>query len=101
MQELIFRGTPQLETERLVLRKLKSQDEGDIFEYASDDEVTRFMTWDTHKSIEDARGFINFTLGRYERDEAGEWGIVLKETGKLVGAIGFPWLLSANAPYFL
>jgi ribosomal-protein-alanine N-acetyltransferase len=91
MQELIFRGTPQLETERLVLRKLKSQDEGDIFEYASDDEVTRFMTWDTHKSIEDARGFINFTLGRYERDEAGEWGIVLKETGKLVGAIGFPW----------
>jgi ribosomal-protein-alanine N-acetyltransferase len=96
MQELIFKGTPQLEAERLILRKLQPQDEDDIFEYASDNEVTRYMTWDTHKSIEDARNFINFTLGRYERDEAGEWGIVLKETGKLIGAIGFVWFDMKN-----
>ena len=91
MEELIFKGTPQLETERLVLRKLTPQDDEDVFEYASDDEVTQYMTWNTHKSIDDARGFISFTLGRYERDEAGEWGIVLKETSKLIGAMGFPW----------
>jgi ribosomal-protein-alanine N-acetyltransferase len=88
MHELTFKGTPQLETERLILRKLNSQDENDIFEYASDDEVTRFLSWDTYKSIEDSRDYINFMLGRYERDEAGEWGIVLKETNKLIGAIG-------------
>jgi ribosomal-protein-alanine N-acetyltransferase len=91
MKELVFRGNPQLETERLVLRKLKPQDEGDIFEYASDDEVTRFLSWATHKSVEDARSFISFTLGRYEKDEAGEWGIVLQETCKLIGAIGIVW----------
>ena len=91
MEGLIFKGTPQLETERLILRRLVPQDEDDVFEYASDPEVPKFMPWDTHKSIEDARGFISFTLGRYERDEAGEWGIVLKETGRLIGATGFPW----------
>lgn len=89
MQELIFKGTPQLETERLILRKINPQDEEDIFEYASDDEISKFVTWDTHKSVDDTRKFIKFTLERYERDEAGEWGIVLKENQKLVGAVGF------------
>jgi [ribosomal protein S5]-alanine N-acetyltransferase len=96
MAELIFKGTPQLETKRLILRKLTLDDADDIFEYASDDEVTQYMIWDTHKSIEDARGFISFVLGRYERDEAGEWGICLKGTGKLIGAIGFPWCDTKN-----
>lgn len=96
MAELIFRGTPRLETERLILRKLTPGDADDIFEYASDDEVTKFMTWETHQSIDNSRSFIDFTLGRYERDEAGEWGITLKETGKLVGATGFAWFDSKN-----
>ncbi|NLN07685.1 MAG: GNAT family N-acetyltransferase [Firmicutes bacterium] len=91
MRELFFKGTPQLETERLILRKLKLQDADDIFEYAADKEVTRYLTWETHKSVEDARKFINFILDKYKKDEAGEWGIVLKETGKLIGSIGMPW----------
>lgn len=91
MDDLIFKGTPTLETNRLLLRKLTLEDAGDIFEYASDDETTKYMTWNTHSSIEDAKGYINFTLGRYEKDETGEWGIVLKESGKLIGALGFPW----------
>lgn len=90
MVELFFKGTPNLETERLILRKLTPQDDKSIFEYASDNEVPKYMTWNPHKTIEDARGFINFTLNRYEKDEAGEWGIVLKESNKLIGAIGFP-----------
>ena len=96
MAELVFRGTPELETGRLSLRRLAPGDAADIFEYASDDEVTKYLTWETHQSIENARGFINFTLGRYERDEAGDWGIILKETGKLVGATGFAWYDSKN-----
>lgn len=88
MNDLIFKGNPRLETERLILRKLVLEDAQDIFEYASDDQVTQYMTWNSHKSIEETLGFINYTLGRYERDEGGEWGITLKETGKLVGCTG-------------
>lgn len=96
MEELIFKGMPSLETERLLLRKLTLRDDRDVFEYASDDVLTEYMMWDTHKSIEDARGFINFVLGRYEKDEGGEWGITLKETGKLIGALGFVWVDTRN-----
>lgn len=90
MSEPFSRNTPQLETERLRLRKLLLGDAEDIFAYASDDEVTKYMIWDAHKTLEDSQGFINFTLGRYEKDDAGEWGIILKETGTLIGTIGFP-----------
>ena len=89
MAELVFKGTPQLETERLILRKLTLEDAQDMFEYASDDEVTQYLIWDTHKTIGDSQGFIQFTLGRYERDEAGDWGIVLREAGRLIGSVGF------------
>lgn len=91
MENLIFKGTPTLETNRLILRKLTLEDARDIFEYASDDETTQYMTWDTHSSTEDTKDYINFNLGRYEKDETGEWGIVLKESGKLIGALGFSW----------
>jgi Acetyltransferases, including N-acetylases of ribosomal proteins len=91
MAELIFKGTPQLKTERLILRKITPQDDRDIFEYASDDQVSRYLTWDTHKTLEDTRWFIQFTLGRYQQDEAGDWGIVWRESGKLIGTAGFVW----------
>ena len=66
MPDLVFKGTPQLETERLILRKLTLQDADDIFAYGSDPEVSRFMTWETHKSIEEARSFI-IILDKYEK----------------------------------
>lgn len=87
----IFNGNPRLGTQRLILRKLKFPDAEDIFEYSSDPEVTKYLLWDTHASIADSENFLRFTMGRYDNGEAGEWGIVLKDTGKLVGTIGFPW----------
>lgn len=79
---------PTLETERLILRKLKISDDKDIFEYAKDPEVSRYVTWEPHKSIEDARAFINWNLERYNKGEIGEWAIELKETGRVIGSIG-------------
>jgi ribosomal-protein-alanine N-acetyltransferase len=89
MDERVFKGNPTLETERLILRKLTMDDAEDIFAYASDPEVTAYMLWDTHATIDDSKNFIRFTLDRYEKDEAGEWGIILKETGRLIGCAGF------------
>lgn len=86
-----FKGNPRLETERLILRKIKYSDLEAIFAYASDPDVTRFLLWDTHKSLADTEHFLRFTMGRYENGDAGEWGVVLKDSKKLVGTIGFPW----------
>lgn len=89
MKESVFKGNPTLETERLILRKLNMKDAKDIFEYASDSEVPKYMLWNAHESIEDSKAFIRSKLSAYRKDEAGEWCIVLKETGKLIGCISF------------
>lgn len=94
---LKFCGNPTLETERLILRKLGISDAQDVFEYARYPEVARYTTWDAHKSVEDAKAFIIWTLERYKRDKAGEWGIELKKTGRLVGAMGFVQLDLPNS----
>lgn len=87
----IFSDLPELETPRLLLRKLKSEDAADLFEYASDPEVAKDVTWEAHRSIEDSRDFIDSVLRKYADKQTSEWGLVLKENGKLIGTCGFVW----------
>lgn len=85
----IFADLPLLETQRLILRKLRPADAADIHDYASDPQVSRFTTWDQHTSLADAHRFINFCLDRYQRREQAPWGVVLKAEDKLIGTLGF------------
>ncbi|MFU0799653.1 MAG: GNAT family N-acetyltransferase [Xylanivirga thermophila] len=56
-------GTQNIETKRLILRKIAISDAEDMFNnWASDNEVTKYVTWRAHKSIEDTRKIINFWL---------------------------------------
>ncbi len=87
----VFGDLPELQTPRLLLRKLKPEDAADMFEYASDPEVARDVTWEAHRSINDSRGFIDSVLKKYANKETSEWGLVLKESGKLIGTCGFVW----------
>ena len=42
-------GTEPIETKRLILRRFTTDDAEDMFNnWASDPEVTRFLTWPTH-----------------------------------------------------
>lgn len=84
-REDVFSNFPTLETERLILRKLRLEDAKDLFEYASDKEVTKYVTWEPHKSIEDSVNLIKFTHERYEKREGIIWGIVCKENKKVIG----------------
>ena len=84
-REDVFSNFPTLETERLILRKLHLEDAKDVFEYASDPEVAKYVTWEPHKSIEDSINLIKFTHERYEKKEGIIWGIVYKENNKVIG----------------
>ena len=47
--ELTHKGTIQLETERLILRRFTSADDTTMFNnWANDPEVTKYLTWQTH-----------------------------------------------------
>lgn len=85
----IFSDLPRLETERLILRKLRAEDDEAVFAYASDPEVARYVGWDVHRSIEDSRAYIDVTLESYANGDPASWGIETRDTGTLIGAAGF------------
>ncbi len=84
----LFADLPKLETERLLLRRMRPDDAEDMFAYASDPEVTRYVLWDTHRSVEDSRAFLRFATEGYERGDFGGWGLVLKASGAFIGTCG-------------
>ncbi len=91
--EDIFGNLPTLETDRLLLRKVKLEDAQDLFEFASDPEVTRFTTWTTHQSLQDSEDFLRSVLDKYARQTLADWGVVHKADAKLIGSCGFnTWL---------
>lgn len=85
----IFSDLPTLETKRLLLRRMRPEDAESMFSYASDPEVTRYVLWETHNSIEGSEGFIELAMEGYEQGNFGSWGVTLKETGAFVGTCGF------------
>jgi [ribosomal protein S5]-alanine N-acetyltransferase len=87
--EDIFSDLPTLETDRTILRKLRSEDEQDIFQYGSDDDVSRYTAWPTHRTMEDTRSYLTKVLQKYNHHAVAPWGIVDKETGKIIGTSGF------------
>lgn len=83
-------GTKTIETEKLILRPLTLNDAQAIFSnYANDPNVTKFMTWPTHESIEDTRTILRTWIGQYDHSDFYQWCIVLKENGNdPIGTIG-------------
>lgn len=88
---------PDIETQRLRLRRLTMRDAQDIFEYGSDPIVARHVLWSAYRNIGEARGYLRFMLRKYRMGEPASWGIELKQSGKIIGTIGFMWIQYDNA----
>ncbi|GIK39497.1 MAG: hypothetical protein BroJett011_33300 [Chloroflexota bacterium] len=58
---------PQLETERLLLRELKSTDAEAVYRYLSDPEVTRYLATPTHRSLKQTQDLLNFLVSLFEK----------------------------------
>lgn len=82
-------GSVTLETERLVLRGLRHEDAEVVFKnWASDEEVARFMRWNVHNDIEATRQWLKECEEIARDPRRYEWGIILKETHEPIGSIG-------------
>ena len=82
-------GTQRIETNRLILRPFTAEDAGDMYRnWASDPEVTRFLTWPAHKSEEITRMLLEDWVSRYGDGGFFQWAIEWKETGQVIGSIG-------------
>jgi ribosomal-protein-alanine N-acetyltransferase len=82
----------------MVLRPPSRDDALAIFErYASDPEVTRFLAWPRHQSIQETNAFLDFSTDEWERWPAGPYLIVLRENGQLLGGTGLGFHSSDEA----
>ena len=78
--------TPKLETERLMLRQIKTEDVDAIFNcWMQDEDVSRYMYWKASKDIKETQEFIRYELGNIENDKWYRWIIVLKQTDEIIG----------------
>ncbi len=78
----------ELTTERLYLRKIRSSDSERIFNcWASDEEVTKYLTWTAHQNIESLQMVVDIWLEDYKKADSYRYGIALLGTDELIGMI--------------
>jgi len=85
----LFDYSPVFETHRLSLRKLNLEDVNDYFEFASNPLVTTYTWWNYHKSTDESFDYISRVIDKYNSQEAYHWGIVYKDTNKIIGRTGY------------
>ena len=85
-------GTQELETERLVLRRLSIDDSEMMFNnWASDRQVTQYLRWNAHRSWGETAETLNEWEKHYGDPTFYQWGVENKRSGVLMGTISlFP-----------
>ena len=84
-----MRAPPLVETPRLVLSAPVAADADLVFQrYASDDDVTKYLGWPTHRTVADTQGFLAFSALQWEREGAGPYLIWARADGQLLGSTG-------------
>lgn len=85
---LNHKGTNYIETDRLILRRFRSEDAPAMFRnWAGDREVPKFLTWNVHRSVADTECVVNMWTAQYNDTSTYNWVIVLKELGEPIGSI--------------
>jgi len=74
------KGTKTLETERLILRPFTIDDADAMYKnWANDDDVTEFMSWPAHDSVEVTTSVLKSWIDQYKNLDFYQWAITLKE----------------------
>lgn len=83
------KGTLRIDTENLILRKFKLSDAEAMYKnWASDSEVTKFLTWNPIDSVEVSKNIIEGWVDEYKNNNIYQWAIVPKNNGdEPIGAI--------------
>lgn len=83
-------GTKTLETDRLKLRRFELPDAEAMFKnWANDPEVTKFLTWPTHKDVSVSKSVLRDWIAEYKDTSFYQWAIILKSNGnEPIGSIG-------------
>lgn len=85
----LFSRIPVLETERLLLRKMKVSDAEDMYDYAKREELTKYLLWSPHNSFFYTKDYLKYVESRYSVGDFHDWAVVEKDSGRMIGTCGF------------
>ena len=86
-----------LETERLLLRRLETEDFEALFALYSDSEVRRYFPEGTLTREETWEELVWFLNGHPRHPELGLWATIYKPTGEFIGRCGLlPWTIDGQ-----
>ncbi len=77
-----------IETTRLIIRELQSEDAEGMFLMDSDPEVHKYVGKQPVERIEQTREVIEYVRGQYREFGIGRWAMIDKATGAFVGWVG-------------
>lgn len=78
-----------LETSRLLLRPPKLSDARQMFSYARDERVARYVLWDAHRHLGDSRKHLwDLIIGNFT-GQTQQYSVIEKASGLMIGTAGF------------
>jgi RimJ/RimL family protein N-acetyltransferase len=79
----------EITTDRLFLRPPTTADAERIFvRYAQDPDVSRYMSWVPHRSIDDTRDYLRRVANDVEAGASAGYLIFSRDAGELLGSVG-------------
>lgn len=88
MLNINFHPFKNLETNRLLLRKVAETDVAEVLELRSDKKTMKYIPRPLVKTDEDALAHIKMINDKIDNNEGINWAITLKGNTKLIGIIG-------------
>ena len=85
----IFKNPPALVTERLILKKITEASLDDVYEYRSDERVSKYLLWSPDENREATQIYLDYVEKLYAKCKFYDFGIFLRESGKMIGTVGF------------
>lgn len=85
----IFKNQPTIETERLILRRISVVDTADMYDYARSPVVTRYLTWEPHRSLAYTKEYLEYLESRCAVGDFFDWAVIERTSGRMVGTCGF------------
>lgn len=84
-----FMNMPTLSTERLILRRMDIKDAADMYDYARRADVTKYLLWSPHPSLDYTKNYLRYIGTRYALGDFYDWAVIDKKSGRMIGTCGF------------
>ena len=90
-------GTNTIETERLILRRFKYEDNASMRKnWIADEKIQTMYSEPVYSTAEEVKELLDKYIGSYERDDYYRWAVVEKSSGECIGQIAYFLVDSKN-----